>query len=143
MSNSIYSEVIWWPFRLWVLFISLDLALIISVGVALTDSQILLFSFLLAILTVILAFKTRLIIDYKDNLLRVGRAKLEKEFMGNVIELSESELKLARNSQSNFLALRFWVKTGIKIEINDKRDPNLNWVISTRNSSAFKQALRS
>ena len=141
MSKAAFSEVIWWPFRLWLLFLLLNLAIIIAVGVALTNLQMLIFSALLVLGTLLLAYKTRLVITCQDNLLRVGKAKLEKEFMGNIRELNESELKIARNTRNNFLAIRFWIKTGLNIEINDKRDPNSNWVISTRRGSELKEKL--
>lgn len=143
MSKATFSEVIWWPIRLWLLFLTLNMAIIIAVGVALTNLQMLIFSALLVLGTLLLAFKTRLVITYQDNLLRVGNAKLEKEFIGKLRVLNESELKSARNTRNNFLAIRFWIKTGLNIEINDKRDPNLNWVISTRRGSELKEKLSS
>ena len=143
MSKAAFSEVIWWPIRLWLLFLTLDMAIIIAVGVALTNLQMLFLTALLTLGTLLLAYKTRLVITYQDNLLRVGKAKLGKEFMGNIRVLSESELKIARNTRNNFLAIRFWIKTGLKIEINDKRDPNSNWVISTRRGSELKEKLSS
>ncbi len=117
------------------------MAIIIAVGVALTNLQMLIFTALLTLGTLLLAYKTRLVINYQDNLLRVGNAKLEKEFMGKLKVLNEAELKIARNTRNNFLAIRFWIKTGLNIEINDKRDPNLNWVISTRRGSELKEKL--
>ena len=141
MSKAAFSEVIWWPIRLWLLFLTLNMAIIIAVGVALTNLQMLILTALLTLGTLLLAFKTRLVITYQDNLLRVGNAKLEKEFMGNIRVLSESELKIARNTRNNFLAIRFWIKTGLNIEINDNRDPNSNWVISTRRGSELKEKL--
>jgi len=143
MSKAAFSEVIWWPMRLWLLFLTLNMAIIIAVGVALTNLQMLIFTALLTLGTLLLAYKTRLVITYQDNLLRVGKAKLEKEFMGELRELNESELKIARNTRNNFLAIRFWIKTGLNIEINDKRDPNSNWVISTRRGSELKEKLSS
>ena len=143
MSKAAFSEVIWWPIRLWLLFLTLNMAIIITVGVALTNLQMLIFTALLTLGTLLLAYKTRLVITYQDNLLKVGKAKLEKEFMGELRELNESELKIARNTRNNFLAIRFWIKTGLNIEINDKRDPNSNWVISTRRSRELKEKLSS
>ncbi len=119
------------------------MAIIIAVGVVLTNLQMLIFTALLTFGTLLLAYKTRLVINYQDNLLRVGNAKLEKEFMGKLKVLNEAELKIARNTRNNFLAIRFWIKTGLKIEINDKRDPNSNWIISTRRGSELKEKLSS
>jgi len=141
MSKVSYYEVIWWPLRVWLLFIFLDLALIISIGVALSDFQILIFALLLLLATVLLAYRTRLVISFDGNLLRVGRAKLERTYMGEITELSEREMKIARSTPNNYLAIRFWVRDGVKIALNDSRDPNKNWVISSRKSGKLKETL--
>jgi hypothetical protein len=141
MSKVSYYEVIWWPLRVWLLFMFLDLALIISIGVALSDFQILIFTLMLFFATALLAYQTRLVISFDGNLLRVGRAKLERKYMGEISKLSESEMKLARGAPNNYLAIRFWVRDGVKIALNDSRDPNKNWVISSRKSEELKETL--
>lgn len=119
----------------------LDLALIISIGVALSDFQILIFTLMLFFATALLAYQTRLVISFDGSLLRVGRAKLERKYMGEISKLSESEMKLARGAPYNYLAIRFWVRDGVKIALNDSRDPNKNWVISSRKSEELKETL--
>lgn len=119
----------------------LDLALIISIGVALSDFQILIFTLMLLFATALLAYQTRLVISFDGSLLRVGRAKLERKYMGEISKLSESEMKLARGAPYNYLAIRFWVRDGVKIALNDSRDPNKNWVISSRKSEELKETL--
>ena len=118
-----------------------DLALIISIGVALSDFQILIFTLMLLFATALLAYQTRLVISFDGSLLRVGRAKLERKYMGEISKLSESEMKLARGAPYNYLAIRFWVRDGVKIALNDSRDPNKNWVISSRKSEELKETL--
>ncbi|NCZ73340.1 MAG: DUF3093 family protein, partial [Actinobacteria bacterium] len=39
------------------------------------------------------------------------------------------------------LALRFWVKTGVKITISDHRDPTPYWLLSSRKSDEIVRAL--
>jgi hypothetical protein len=141
MSKVSYYEVIWWPLRVWLLFIFLDLAFIISIGIALSDFQILIFTFVLLLATVLLAYRTRLVISFDGKLLRAGRAKLERTYMGEITELSEREVKIARSTPNNYLAIRFWVRGGVKIALNDSRDPNKNWVITSRKSGILKEAL--
>ena len=119
----------------------LDLALIISIGVALSDFQVLIFTLMLLFATALLAYQTRLVISFDGSLLRVGRAKLERKYMGEISKLSESEMKLARGAPYNYLAIRFWVRDGVKIALNDSRDPNKNWVISSRKSEELKETL--
>jgi len=141
MSKVSYYEVIWWPLRVWLLFIFLDLALIISIGVVLSDFQILIFTLILFFATAILAYRTRLVIAFDGSLLRVGRAKLERKYMGEIAVLDEPAMKIARSTPNNYLAIRFWVRDGVKIALNDSRDPNKNWVISSRKSEELKETL--
>ncbi len=141
MSKVSYYEVIWWPLRVWLLFIFLDLALIISIGVALSDFQILIFTLILFFATAILAYRTRLVIAFDGSLLRVGRAKLERKYMGEIAVLDEPAMKIARRTPNNYLAIRFWIRDGVKIALNDSRDSNKNWVISSRRSEELKETL--
>jgi hypothetical protein len=41
-----------------------------------------------------------------------------------------------------FLALRFWIKTGVKIYLSDDRDPTPYWLISSRKGNLIKDTLR-
>lgn len=141
MSKVSYYEVIWWPLRVWLLFIFLDLALIISIGVALSDFQILIFTLILFFATAILAYRTRLVIAFDGSLLRVGRAKLERKYMGEIAVLDEPAMKIARRTPNNYLAIRFWIRDGVKIALNDSRDSNKNWVISSRRSQELRETL--
>jgi len=119
----------------------LDLALIISIGVALSDFQILIFTLMLLFATALLAYQTRLVISFDGSLLRVGRAKLERKYMGEISVLDEPAMKIARRTPNNYLAIRFWIRDGVKIALNDSRDPNKNWVISSRKSGKLKETL--
>ena len=119
----------------------LDLALIISIGVALSDFQILIFTLMLLFATALLAYQTRLVISFDGSLLRVGRAKLERKYMGEIAVLDEPAMKIARRTPNNYLAIRFWIRDGVKIALNDSRDPNKNWVITSRKSGKLKEAL--
>jgi len=38
-----------------------------------------------------------------------------------------------------YLALRFWVKTGVKIELADPADPTPYWLISTKKGRELKE----
>jgi hypothetical protein len=39
------------------------------------------------------------------------------------------------------MALRFWVSTGVKIEINDPLDPTPYWLVSAKRAPALAEAL--
>ena len=40
-----------------------------------------------------------------------------------------------------FLAIRFWIKGGIKVTLNDARDPTPYWLVSTKKAEEIKSAL--
>lgn len=83
-----------------------------------------------------------IIFDGKE--LRVGRAHIEYRYCGEVSVLSRDEFLRARTRGADpaaHLALLFWVSEGVKIEVNDSRDPTPYWLISTRKGSELKRVL--
>ncbi len=138
-------EVIVWPFRVWLVAISLGLAILISVGVVLSDAE-LLFALILTLLAIlIVGYQSRLIIEANQDFLKVGRANIESKFIGKVEILDEAAMKHERGAGLNpsaFLAIRFWVKGGAKIYLNDRRDPTPYWLVSTRHPEKISAALK-
>lgn len=137
-------EHINWSLGLWIALICLDLAVALAIGVALTDSQLaIVFSILLA-LTIAFAQSTRLTIEVRDQVIYLGRAHIEARYIAEVIELDKDEMRYERGAGLDpraFLALRFWVPTGIKLVLKDQRDPTPYWLFSTRRSGEIKRAL--
>lgn len=137
-------ERINWSLGLWTALICLDLAVALAIGVALTDSQlVIVFSILLA-LTIAFAQATRLTIEVRDQVLYLGRAHIEARYIAEVIELDKDEMRYERGAGLDpraFLALRFWVPTGVKLVLKDQRDPTPYWLLSTRRSGEIKRAL--
>lgn len=87
--------------------------------------------------------KSPLIIDI-DSELRVGPAHLELRYIEKVEVLDSESMRLQRTRFANpaaFLALRFWCSTGVKITLNDKRDPTPYWLVSSRKPEKLKAAL--
>ena len=128
-------EVIVWPIRVWLSILALDIAVALSVGVALTNLQLSLFFLLLLIATLTFWWRTRLIIQIDQAKLRVGQASLDLPLIKEVITLDEEQMRRERSSALNpraFLALRFWIKVGVKVILDDPRDPTPYWLISTR-----------
>ena len=70
-----------------------------------------------------------------DAELRVDRAHIELKYLSNPIVLTEAEFLLERTRNFNpaaYPALIFWVSRGIKVQVNDPRDPTPYWLISTK-----------
>ncbi len=137
-------EVISWPIRVWLLFIFLNGAILISVGVALSNAVLALLALALFSLTLFFSFSSRLYLIASSQFLSVGKAGIETRFIKEVIPLNESEMKYERGSGLNpraYLALRFWVKGGMKVLLDDSRDPTPYWLASTKRADEFKKYL--
>ena len=137
-------EVIKWPIRVWLLFLSLILAVVLSVGVVLSDVALIIFTSTLLGITTLFSWKSRLIISTSGELLVVGRARIERKFIREIIPLNEAEMRHERGAGINpraFLAIRFWVKGGMKIVLKDPRDPTPYWLVSTYRAREVKTQL--
>ena len=69
--------------------------------------------------------KSALIVEVDGNELRVGKAHIELSYLGEVRDLNNEAIRLVRTRDadpSSYLAIRFWVNTGVQIFINDERD---------------------
>ena len=137
-------EVISWPIRVWLLFALLNLSIIISVSVVLSNAMILLFGACLIAATIAFSRTSRLILTVSDHDLSVGGARIESKFIREILALDEIAMKYERGAGLNpraFLALRFWVRTGVKIILNDPQDPTPYWLVSTRRANDLKAKL--
>ena len=86
------------------------------------------------------ALETVIINDW----LYVGNAKIESKYLKKATPLNKSDfLKLrGRNADpAAFNGTRFWVSTGVKVEINDKKDPTPYWLISSRKAKLLASKL--
>jgi hypothetical protein len=137
-------EVINWPLRVWLLFVLLNLSIIVAVGVALSNTVLLILGLTLAAATLALSISSRLTLIVSDGFLSVGRAQIENKYIKEVYILDESAMAYERGAGLNpraFLALRFWVKTGVKILLNDPLDPTPYWLVSTRRAQELKEKI--
>jgi hypothetical protein len=137
-------EVIKWPIRVWLIFIALNVAIIISIGVVLSDTALIIFTAALSSMTLIFSITSRIVLTASKELLTVGGANIESRFIKEVVVLDETSMKYERGAGLNpraFLAIRFWVKTGAKIILEDQRDPTPYWLVSTRRPEEIKSLL--
>lgn len=89
-------------------------------------------------------YRSRLIIEVKDEKLFVAGAKIEKKFIGQVTALDSPEMKLLRGRDANaiaFTAIRFWIKGGVKVEVKDANDPVPYWLISSKHTEKLVSAI--
>jgi len=88
---------------------------------------------------------TKLKIEVTSDVIKVGRANIAKTFLGDIEILKDDQMKHLRGpgiNPSAFLALRFWVRGGVKINIADPRDPTPYWLVSTKDPEKVIKAIK-
>lgn len=144
MPTATFREVIRPPLWLIGFLYFMLFSLVIAIWAAF-DNRIAIISALVALLVgLLIIYKAREEISFDGKELKVGRAHIESQYCGNVTVLDRKEFLNARTrgvDPAAHLALLFWVSEGVKIEINDSRDPTPYWLISTRRGKDLKQAL--
>lgn len=144
LARMVFREVIRPP--LWVLaFIYfMFLSLVIAIWAAI-DNRSALISWIAATLGIIaIAIRWRTQITVDENELRIGQAHIELKYLKQVSALSRDEMRRMRTRDADpaaFLALAFWIPTGVKILINDDRDSVPYWLISVRKSEELTSTL--
>jgi len=133
-----------WPLWLWLfsLFIAGSLAIAVEAAIGNTVAWVVLLIQILGLIWISLS--TPLHIDVDSTHLRVGGASIERRFITHATALSSHEMALIRGRNANplcWMALRFWVSTGVKIEINDPLDPTPYWLVSAKRAPALAEAL--
>jgi len=86
-----------------------------------------------------------LTIEVTHKQLRVGDATIDRKFLGAIVALSADEMRQWRGPLSDpagYMALRFWLSRGVKIEINDPKDPTPYWLISSKKAQPLAAALQ-
>jgi hypothetical protein len=133
--NSEFAERINWPVWLW-LFIAMMIASIyltfwapfgniVAAIVCLLISSTLVYS----------ARKSALEIVVINDWLYVGNAKIECKHIKKATALKREEFLKLRGQNADpaaFNATRFWISTGVQVELKDKNDPTPYWLIATR-----------
>ena len=100
---------------------------------------------LFAIITVLLVLSTPSITVTRTTL-RVGRATIERSFLGKATAFRGKEATAERGTRLNglaFLCIRGWVDPVVRIEIDDPSDRTPYWLTSTRRPEQLIAALSS
>ncbi|MGB3910439.1 MAG: DUF3093 domain-containing protein [Pseudolysinimonas sp.] len=84
------------------------------------------------------------VIEVTDGMLRVGRARIERTFVGTVSAHTGADAVAERGTRLDaraWLALRGWISGVVRIEIADDADPTPYWLVSTRRPAELAAAL--
>jgi hypothetical protein len=144
LARMVFREVIRPP--LWVLaFIYfMFLSLVIAIWAALDNRSALISWIAVTVGIIAIAVRWRTQITVDENELRIGQAHIELRYLKEVSALSSEEMRRMRTRDADpaaFLALAFWIPTGVKILLNDDRDSVPYWLISVRKSEELTSTL--
>lgn len=85
-------------------------------------------------------------IEVTDGMLRVGRAHIDRRFVGAVTAHTGADAVAERGTRLDaraWLMLRGWIPGVVRIEIADDADPTPYWLVSTRYPDELAEALTS
>ncbi|MFM8921053.1 MAG: DUF3093 family protein [Candidatus Nanopelagicaceae bacterium] len=80
-----------------------------------------------------------------DTELRIDRAHIELRYLKDPTVLDSDSYRKLRTIESDarsFHATRPWLKSGVKVSVNDERDETSYWLIGTKNAAGLQEALR-
>jgi hypothetical protein len=130
----------WWVFLATALVIPASLLVFLPISqVAGVVVAIVLYGAIVATLLV-----TTPVIEVTDGMLRVGRAQIERSFVGAVTAHRGADAVAERGTRLDaraWLMLRGWVPDVVRIEITDEADPTPYWLVSTRRPDELVAAL--
>jgi len=139
-----FREVIRAPFWLLAFIYFLLLSFVVAVWAAAGNKPALLTWVVSTILILLIGAMSSLVIEVDEKELRAGPAHIELKYVGQVTVLDGKEMGRLRTRDADpasFLIFRFWRSTGVKIEINDPRDPTPYWLVTCKRGSELVQAL--
>jgi hypothetical protein len=140
-----YREVIRAPLWLLTVVYFFMLSLVISIWSALGDNAALIALVLVSGALVWIYSATALTIEVNEKKLRVGKAHINLDFVGDCINLDNEAIKRVRTRDADpraFLAIRFWAPKGIQIVINDTRDSTPYWLVSSNAGAELIKAIK-
>ena len=122
----------------------MDLSILLAIWAALSFSVTWISGVILLVLTLYGFFKSQLRITLTQGWLLVGPAAIERAFIFNFKNLNTAQMRNARGVGGNpldFLQIRFWVSTGLKMDLRDPQDKTTAWLISTQNGEKLMSLL--
>jgi len=141
-----FREVIRAPFWLLAFIYFLFISLVVAVWAAIGNQPAFMTWVFSTVFIVLIALKSRLIIEVNENELRAGPAHIELKYLGQATALDNKDMGRLRTRDADpasFLIFRFWRSTGVKVEINDPRDQTPYWLITSKRNKELAAILNS
>lgn len=133
-----------WPVWLWLFLLFLAASLALAFWAALGTRWGWIVGLVQLLGLIYLSQSTLLEISVTDTELIVNKAHIELNYLGVVEALSADEMRKWRGPLSDpagYMALRFWIGTGVKIEVKDPADPTPYWLLSSKKAQPLAAAL--
>lgn len=139
-----FREVIRPPMWLLGFIYFLMFSLVIAIWAAF-DNMTALMSWIMSTLAIIfIAIKWRRVVTFDGRELRVNQAHIDLRYIKDVIAADKNQMRMLRTRDADpaaFLALTFWIPTGVQVILDDDRDPTPYWLISLRNYEELTRTL--
>ena len=132
------------PFWLLAFIYFLFISLVVAVWAAIGNQPAFLTWVFSTVLIVLIALKSTLILEVDENELRAGPAHIELKYLGQATALDSKEMGRLRTRDADpasFLIFRFWLSTGVQVEINDPRDQTPYWLITSKRNKELAAIL--
>jgi hypothetical protein len=120
------------------------LSLVVAIWAALDNRSAFIALILATVALITIARSARSEIVVTENELRVGRAHIELKYLSKVEQIDTQQMRLLRTRDADpaaYLAITFWISTGVKITLQDDRDPTPYWLVSCKNSKELTSTL--
>ena len=132
------------PFWLLAFIYFLLISLVVAVWAAIGNQPAFMTWVVSTVLIVLIALRSRLILEVDENELRAGPAHIELKYLGQATALDSKEMGRLRTRDADpasFLIFRFWRSTGVQVEINDPRDQTPYWLITSKRNKELAAIL--
>ncbi|MEY4658111.1 MAG: hypothetical protein RL466_924 [Actinomycetota bacterium] len=140
----VFREVIRPPIWLLSFIYFMFLSLVVAIWAALDNRSAFISWLVFTLWIFFIAFRWRTEISLNEQELRVGTAHIELKYLKGATALNQEQMRLLRTRNADpaaFLSLAFWIPTGVKIDLDDKRDSVPYWLISSRNYEELTRTL--
>jgi len=139
--REVIAPPIWLLAFIYFLFTSISL----SIWAALGNTPALWSQVILTLTLVLIAMRSRMIIEVDEKELRVNKAHIELKYLGDVSVLDADAMRLVRGRDADpaaFLAIRFWTPHGVLVRVNDDRDRTPYWLVTSKRGEQLTALLR-
>jgi hypothetical protein len=143
-SKSEFAERLTWPIWLWLFSLLMIASIYLTIWAPFGNFSAAITSLITTAGFIYSSQKSRLETVVLNGWLYVGNAKIEKKYISRVSVLSKDQfirLNGVGADPACFTATRFWVSTGVMVELRDRNDPTPYWIISSKKAKMLAKAL--